>query len=134
MANDDRTSAARVRRRIRPGGAPAAARGEAPGAAGRGGALPLAGAKLAPPRPRPGLVERPRIDHALDAGGGAALTLVAAPAGYGKTTAVRAWSASRDAALAWVVLDAGENDPVRLWTYVATAVDGVRQGLGRRAL
>jgi len=107
---------------------------ESVGASGPGEALPLAEAKLAPPRPRPGLVERPRIDHALDAGGGAALTLVAAPAGYGKTTAVRAWSASRDAALAWVVLDAGENDPVRLWTYVATAVDGVRQGLGRGAL
>ncbi len=37
-------------------------------------------------------------------------------------------------ALAWVTLDAGDNDLVRLWTYVATAVDRVREGLGRRAL
>jgi LuxR family maltose regulon positive regulatory protein len=71
---------------------------------------------------------------ALDAGQGAPLTLVAAPAGYGKTTAVRAWCASRGAALAWVTLDDGDNDPVRLWRHVATAVDRVRSGLGRGAL
>ena len=64
----------------------------------------------------------------------ASLTLVAAPAGYGKTTAARAWCASLDAALAWVTLDAGDNDPVVLWRYVATAVDRVSSGLGRDAL
>jgi LuxR family maltose regulon positive regulatory protein len=96
--------------------------------------LPLAEAKLAAPRERRGMVERPRILRALDAGEAAALTLVAAPAGYGKTTAVRTWCARRDAALAWVTLDAIDNDPVRLWTYVATAVDRIRGGLGRAAL
>lgn len=95
---------------------------------------PLAEAKLAAPRERTGMVERPRIAKALEAGGDAALTLVAAPAGYGKTTAVRAWCASSKTALAWVTLDPGDNDPVRLWTYVATAVDRIREGLGRRAL
>ena len=62
------------------------------------------------------------------------MTLVAAPAGYGKTTAVRAWCGRLDAGLAWVTLDAGDNDPIRFWTYIATAVDRVRQGLGRTAL
>jgi LuxR family transcriptional regulator, maltose regulon positive regulatory protein len=95
---------------------------------------PLAEAKLAAPRARGGLVERPRILRALDAGEEAALTLVAAPAGYGKTTAVREWCAKRAPALAWVTLDAGDDDPVRLWTYLATAVDRVRGGLGRAAL
>ena len=95
--------------------------------------LPLAEAKLAVPAPRR-RVDRPRIRRALDDGREAALTLVAAPAGYGKTTAVRAWCESLDAALAWVTLDAGDNDPVRFWTYIATAVDRVRQGLGRAAL
>lgn len=80
------------------------------------------------------MVVRPRVARALDAGGEAVLTLVAAPAGYGKTTAVRAWCADHGAPLAWVTLDAGDNDPVRLWKYVATAVDRVGQGLGRRAL
>jgi LuxR family maltose regulon positive regulatory protein len=91
-------------------------------------------AKLAVPSVRHGVVERPRVRRALDAGRGASLTLVAAPAGYGKTTAVRAWCACRDAGLAWVTLDPGDNDPVRLWRHVATAVDRVRSGVGRGAL
>ena len=71
---------------------------------------------------------------ALDVADDASLTLVAAPAGYGKTTAVRAWCSGVDAALAWVTLDVDDNDPVRLWWYVATAVDRVRRGLGQAAL
>ena len=95
---------------------------------------PLAEAKLAAPRQRRGMVPRPRIEQALEAGADAALTLVAAPAGYGKTTAVRAWAEHSGSALAWVTLDAGDNEPARLWTYVATAVDRIRNGLGRRAI
>ena len=64
----------------------------------------------------------------------AALTLVAAPPRYGKTTAVRSWYAGHEGAFAWVTLDVGDNDPSRFWRYVATAVDRVRQGLGARAL
>jgi hypothetical protein len=102
----------------------------------QGGGLvaPVAEGKLAVPIVPPGVVDRVRIREALDRGDDAALTLVAAPAGYGKTTAVRAWCASREAAVAWVTLDAGDNDPVRLWRYVATAVDRVRPGLGLGAL
>ena len=44
------------------------------------------------------------------------------------------WCADLDGALAWVTLDAGDNDPGRLWRYVATAVDRVRPGLGAGAL
>jgi LuxR family maltose regulon positive regulatory protein len=95
---------------------------------------PLVEAKLAMPSVGRSVVDRPRVRRALDAARDASLTLVAAPAGYGKTTAVRDWCASFDAALAWVVLDAGDNDPVRLWRYVATAVDRVRPGLGQAAL
>ena len=95
---------------------------------------PLAEAKLAAPRQRHGTLHRERIEHALEAGGDAALTLVAAPVGYGKTTAVRAWCESSGAPFAWVTLDAMDNNLVRLWTYAATAVDRIRDGLGRRAL
>jgi LuxR family transcriptional regulator, maltose regulon positive regulatory protein len=94
----------------------------------------LAEAKLAAPRLRDDSVPRPRIIERLDAGRAAALTLVAAPPGYGKTTAVREWCAGRDARVAWVTLDSGDNDPNRLWTYVATAAERVRNGLGRQAL
>jgi ATP/maltotriose-dependent transcriptional regulator MalT len=104
------------------------------GSEGASELLPLAAAKLAVPSVRHGLVDRPRVRRALDAGRATSLTLVAAPAGYGKTTAVRTWCESLDTAVAWVTLDAGDNDPVRLWRYVATAVDRARPGLGRGAL
>jgi LuxR family maltose regulon positive regulatory protein len=96
--------------------------------------LPLAEAKLVAPRVRAGIVDRPRISRALDGGSDATLTLVAGPPGYGKTTAVREWCSRQETALVWVTLDAGDNDAARLWTYVATAVDRVRGGLGRPAL
>jgi LuxR family maltose regulon positive regulatory protein len=96
--------------------------------------LPLAAAKLTAPRHRAVVLSRPRIVASLEAGADASLTLVCAPAGYGKTTAVREWCARSESALAWVTLDAADNDPARLWTYVAVAVDRARAGLGRRAL
>jgi LuxR family transcriptional regulator, maltose regulon positive regulatory protein len=105
-----------------------------PPAASVGGLWPLAEAKLAAPRQRSGLVDRPRILEVLDAGADTALTLVAAPPGFGKSTAVRAWCAGRTASPAWVTLDARDNDPLRLWTYIATAVDRVRPGVGSRTL
>ena len=95
---------------------------------------PLAEWKLAAPRLRRGALYRARIVKAIDEAADAALTLVVAPAGYGKTTAVRCWWETSDAALAWVTLDALDNDPARLWTYVAEAVDRVRPGLGSRSL
>jgi LuxR family maltose regulon positive regulatory protein len=103
-------------------------------AAGESDSLPLAEAMLAIPSIRPGVVERSRIRAALHAPSDAALTLVAAPVGYGKTTAVREWCSHLDAALAWITLDPGADDPGRLWRYVATAIDRVREGLGRTAL
>lgn len=94
----------------------------------------LVEAKLGAPGRRRGGVDRPRIQRALEGDGDAVLTLVAAPAGYGKTTAVSDWCAANGPSLAWVTLDSGDNDPGRLWRYVATAVDRVRGGLGRSAL
>ena len=47
---------------------------------------------------------------------------------------MRTWCAHSETALAWVTLDAGDNDSSRFWTYIATAVDRIRDGLGRRAL
>jgi LuxR family transcriptional regulator, maltose regulon positive regulatory protein len=94
----------------------------------------LAESKLSAPRVKLDAVPRPRLLELLQDGGDGALTLVAAPPGYGKTTAVRSWCAGHQTPVAWVTLDRGDNDPARLWTYVATAVDRVRNGLGRRAL
>jgi LuxR family maltose regulon positive regulatory protein len=99
------------------------------------GLSPLAEAKLALPCTRRGAtVERRRVFELLDRSSGAKLLLVAAPAGFGKTTAVAEWCAARPAACAWVTLDTADNDPNRYWTYAATAIDRVRRGLGRSAL
>jgi LuxR family maltose regulon positive regulatory protein len=99
------------------------------------GSGPLVEIKLMPPRPRAQLVARPRLLKALDDLAGTELTLVSAPTGGGKSVLVGSWCDARpDMAVAWVSLDAADNDAVRLWTYVATSVDRVRPGLGRRAL
>ena len=91
--------------------------------------------KLMRPRTRAPIVERPRLLRALDALDGTELTVLSAPAGSGKTVLVSTWCASRpDLGVAWVSVDRADNDPVRLWKHVATAVERVRPGLGRRAL
>jgi LuxR family transcriptional regulator, maltose regulon positive regulatory protein len=96
---------------------------------------PLVETKLIPPRARPQLVGRPRLLQALDRLDGTELTLVSAPAGGGKSVLVGSWCETRpETAVAWVSLDPADNDPARLWTYVATAVDRIRPGVGGRAL
>ncbi|MDQ2904142.1 MAG: hypothetical protein M3Y81_11380 [Chloroflexota bacterium] len=84
--------------------------------------------KLQPPRLPSTLVPRGRLLARLDRGLEGSLTLISAPAGSGKTTLVRQWMSERDAstggsfpAIAWVSLDAGDNDPMRFWRYVITA-------------
>jgi LuxR family maltose regulon positive regulatory protein len=86
-------------------------------------APPILETKLRPPGRRPGLVARPDLLARLDAGSARRLTLVTAPAGWGKTTLVGDWLAERagDGA-AWVALDDGDNDPARFWRYVAEAL------------
>src|SRR5215510_13655711 len=83
------------------------------------------------PPARPQLVSRPRLVGRLHDALRGPLTIVAAPAGFGKTTLLAAWRATPAGAavpLAWVSLDAGDNDPVRFWCYVLAALRGV--GIG----
>ena len=78
---------------------------------------------------------RARASNAeLDRSWDASLTLVAAPAGYGKTVAVETWAAGRGHTAAWVHLHASDNDFIRLWSSVAAAVERSRPGVGRDAL
>ena len=94
----------------------------------------LVEAKLLAPSVHRALVDRQRIMGELDGERHTSLALVVAPAGYGKTTAVRGWCATTDAPVAWVTLEEADNDASQMWRYVATAVDRVREGLGRSAL
>jgi LuxR family transcriptional regulator, maltose regulon positive regulatory protein len=86
---------------------------------------PMLEAKLRPPPLRSEWVARARLLDKLQEAAQRPVTLIAAPAGYGKTTLVTQWlaSGSRPATVAWVSLDTTENDPVRLWSHVATALD-----------
>jgi LuxR family transcriptional regulator, maltose regulon positive regulatory protein len=86
--------------------------------------MPLLASKLASPRPPIRLVSRPRLFAQLDAGAQELLTLVSAPAGSGKTTLLSTWSSSGrpPGPVAWLSLDAGDNEPARFWAYVLTAI------------
>jgi LuxR family maltose regulon positive regulatory protein len=95
----------------------------------------LLATKLFIPPPAPTLVARPRLIAQLTAGVAHAVTLVSAPAGWGKTTLLSTWHADlsgRGYPFAWVSLDA--NDPVRFWTYVLVALNTLCDGVSDTAL
>ena len=84
----------------------------------------LSDTKLHPPSRRASWVDRPRLMEAMARAVRRPVTLVAAPAGYGKTTVVAQALQGEDWPFAaWVSLDAGDNDPVRLWSHVAAALE-----------
>ncbi|MGC9349782.1 MAG: tetratricopeptide repeat protein, partial [Anaerolineae bacterium] len=89
--------------------------------------------KLQPPPRRAGTVRRTRLIERLNAHRERKLTLLSAPAGFGKTTLLAGWLAD-EADVGWLTLDATDNDPVRFWTYVLTALRSTRPDLGRTAL
>jgi LuxR family maltose regulon positive regulatory protein len=68
---------------------------------------------------------RSRLLARLDVGVRGRVTLISAGAGFGKTTLLSTWCATRTQPLAWVDLDRGDNDPVRFWTYVIAALQTV---------
>ena len=83
---------------------------------------PLLETKLRPPERRAGVVPRPGLIERLEAGAQGRLTLVTAPAGWGKTTVVGDWLAGRPGPAGWLALDSADNDPARFWRYVAEAL------------
>ncbi len=95
--------------------------------------------KLSPPRLPSLLVSRQHLLTRLDAGLDGTLTLLSAPAGFGKTTLVRHWMADRQKRsllppVAWISLDGGDNDPVRFWRYIMTACQVFGPTFGQAAL
>ena len=88
--------------------------------------------KLRLPRRPPGFVARRRLVDRLDDGLARELTLVCAPAGFGKTSLLADWSQRGERLVGWLSLDAGDNDPVRFWRHTVAALDRVRPGLADR--
>ena len=98
---------------------------------------PLMATKLYVPKLRRGLVARPRLLERMGNGAEARLTLVSAPAGFGKTTVLAAWlyeASAEGRCVAWLSLDPADNEPALFWTYVVTAVQGAVPGVGASAL
>jgi LuxR family maltose regulon positive regulatory protein len=93
----------------------------------------LLSTKLYAPPLRTNLVPRPQLLYRLDEGLclGHRLTLVSAPAGYGKTTLVNAWLRGVDRPLTWISLDDGDNDLVRFLNYLAAALRQVDDKIGQ---
>jgi LuxR family maltose regulon positive regulatory protein len=113
-------------------------------------AAPLLTTKLyiPPPRPREHVVSRPRLIERLDEGlrPDQRLTLISAPAGYGKTTLLGEWISCRGNVsttrsgipaqtpplhVAWISLDEGDNDPTRFLTYLVGALQTVDTEIGQ---
>jgi LuxR family maltose regulon positive regulatory protein len=95
--------------------------------------------KLFIPPSRPSLVHRARLIDRLNRGLHRKLTLVSAPAGFGKTTLITDWLASVETTreLAWLSLDEGENDLFRFLTYMIAALkqlDEIAPAFGEEAL
>jgi LuxR family transcriptional regulator, maltose regulon positive regulatory protein len=95
---------------------------------------PLIEAKLEAPVPRQRVSRRELLEFC--AGAPHKLTLIRAPAGWGKSTLLADWHAldSETRPFAWVALDAGDNDPVRFWTYLIRALRTVDPSAGEVSL
>ncbi len=96
-----------------------------------GTVYPLLKTKLYVPPVRSTIVERPRLIERLNGGLWQKLTLLSAPAGFGKTTLLSNWAHHcRDAQVAWLSLDENDNDAGRFWAYLIAALQPLRSSVG----
>src|SRR5437588_6076660 len=91
---------------------------------------PILATKLYIPRLRPNVVSRSRLLERLNEGLHRKLTLIAAPAGFGKTTLVSAWVAGCDRQVAWLSLDKGDSDPILFLMYLIAALQTIAPNIG----
>ncbi len=96
----------------------------------RPGGLPFLATKLFIPPARPEAVRRSRLLSRIDAGLAGKMTLISAPAGFGKTTLVSEWIAIAGRPAAWLSLDEEDSDPVRFLTYLLIALRSLDENFG----
>jgi LuxR family maltose regulon positive regulatory protein len=97
-------------------------------------ATPLLTTKLYIPPVRPELVLRPHLIERLNEGLDHRLTLVSAPAGFGKTTLLTEWASSCGRPVAWLSLDEGDNDLARFMAYFVAALETIQANIGQGVL
>lgn len=92
--------------------------------------------KLFIPSAHPAIIHRPHLIERLTSGLGAghSLTLISAPAGYGKTTLLAEWIEAYEGQVAWLSLDEQDNQIVRFWRYFVTALQTLSKNLGQTSL
>ncbi len=95
---------------------------------------PILATKLYVPPPRPKAVLRPRLIERLNDGLPRKLTLISAPAGFGKTTLLSEWIAGCGQPTAWLSLDEGDRDPARFLTYLVAALQKIEANVGQGVL
>jgi LuxR family maltose regulon positive regulatory protein len=100
-------------------------------------ASPLLETKFYVPKPRPSLVARPRLSERLSRGAKSKLTLISAPAGFGKTTLLAEWLAAAPdhrPFTAWLSLDQSDDQPASFWPHLIASLQTVAPGIGAHAL
>src|SRR5918995_39136 len=95
---------------------------------------PILATKLYVPPPRPRAVLRLRLTGHLNGGLNGKLTLVSAPAGFGKTTLLGEWVAGCERPVAWLSMDEEDNDPTRFLAYFVAALQTVAATIGEGVL
>src|SRR5450759_2459212 len=95
---------------------------------------PLILTKLYIPSLRSKIILRPRLIERLTGGMHCKLTLISAPAGFGKTTLVSEWVAVCERPVAWLSLDEGDNDPARFLAYLIATLQTIAANIGKGVL
>jgi LuxR family transcriptional regulator, maltose regulon positive regulatory protein len=91
----------------------------------------LLSTKLFIPPVRKNLVPRPRLVERLNEGLEGKLTLISAPAGFGKTTLVSEWLVGSQRPVAWLSLDEEDSEPLRFLTYLVAALQTISPNIGK---
>ena len=95
--------------------------------------IPLLRTKLFIPPPQSGLVHRPRLTNLINEGLTRKLTLISAPAGFGKTTLLSEWIPTSRRPVTCLSLEEADNDPIRFWTYFMAALQMLQENLVKDA-
>src|SRR4030042_1153602 len=96
--------------------------------------LPLLRTKISIPQIPLGSINRPRLTEQVHRGVEGPLTLLAAPAGFGKTLLLLEWAKETHLPVAWLTLDNDDNDLSRFFRYLIGALQTLEAGLGEEAL
>ena len=94
---------------------------------------PILKIKIFVPSPSHERVVRARLLTIIQKGLQCPLTLISAPAGFGKTTLLSEWASEAPVPIAWFSIDKGDNDPARFMTYLVSALESIQPGIGSEA-